>query len=57
VLEWYSGSGLRPHFDVLGPEELIEFRADVATVFREVYPRRSYGTLFPFRRVFVVAQA
>jgi trans-aconitate 2-methyltransferase len=57
ALAWFGGSGLRPYLDVLDETEQIEFRAEVAAAFREIYPRRTYGTLFPFRRIFVVAQA
>jgi trans-aconitate 2-methyltransferase len=57
VLEWFSGTGLRPYLDALGEdaETLAEFRADVAAGLREAYPRRPYGTVLPFQRIFVVA--
>jgi trans-aconitate 2-methyltransferase len=57
ALQWFGGSGLRPYYDALDEAEEVEFRADVAAAFRDVYPPATYGTLFPFRRIFVVAQA
>ncbi len=56
VLEWIKGTALRPVFDALPDEaERAEFLAEIAARLREAYPRRAYGTVFPFRRVFVVA--
>jgi trans-aconitate 2-methyltransferase len=55
VLEWFSGTGLRPFLDALEPEARGEFRAAVAARLREVYPRRAFGTVLPFLRCFVVA--
>jgi trans-aconitate 2-methyltransferase len=57
VLEWFAGTGLRPYLDVLEGDEpaLAQFRAEVAAGLREAYPPRSYGTVLPFRRIFVVA--
>jgi trans-aconitate 2-methyltransferase len=55
VLEWFSGTGLRPFLDALEPAARDEFRADVAKGLREVYPRSPFGTVLPFRRCFVVA--
>ena len=58
VLEWYGGSGLRPYFDRLTGTggDLDAFRADLAASLRDAFPPKSYGTLLPFRRVFVVAR-
>jgi trans-aconitate 2-methyltransferase len=56
VLEWVSGTALRPIFDRLGPEEQRRFKSDLAGPLADAYPSRSYGTPFPFRRIFVVAQ-
>jgi len=57
VLEWFSGTGLRPYLDALraDPDSLAEFRAEVAGRLREAYPPASYGTILPFPRIFVVA--
>ena len=56
VLEWYSGTGLRPYLDALDPDRVSAFRADIAAALRTAFPRRSYGTLLPFRRIFAVAR-
>jgi trans-aconitate 2-methyltransferase len=57
VLEWFSGTGLRPYLDAFGDdaEALARFQADVAAGLREAYPRRPYGTVLPFERIFMVA--
>ncbi len=57
VLEWFSGTGLRPYLDALaGDAEAVRaFRTGVAEALREAYPREPYGTVLPFRRTFVVA--
>jgi trans-aconitate 2-methyltransferase len=56
VLEWYKGTGLRPVLDALGPGLAEEFAAEYGERMRAAYPPRPYGTVLPFRRVFVVAQ-
>jgi trans-aconitate 2-methyltransferase len=58
VLQWFAGSGLRPYLDALAddPDAGAEFRADVAAGLREAYPRRPYGTVLPFRRIFALAR-
>ena len=55
VLRWISGSGLRPVIAALDGAERDEFLAEYGSLLRDAYPRGSYGTVFPFRRVFVVA--
>jgi trans-aconitate 2-methyltransferase len=57
VLEWFAGTGLRPYLDALAGDQtaLAGFRAEVAARLREAYPEGSYGTVLPFRRIFVVA--
>jgi trans-aconitate 2-methyltransferase len=55
VLEWYKGTGLRPVIDALPPDLAGEFTAEYGARMREAYPARPYGTVLPFRRVFVVA--
>lgn len=57
VLEWVGGTVLRPVIEALPPAERDGFVRAYAVRLRDAYPRRSDGrTLFPFRRLFVVAQ-
>ena len=56
VLDWYKGSGLRPVIASLGPDQAAEFLGEYAGRLRAAYPARSFGTVLPFRRVFVVAR-
>jgi trans-aconitate 2-methyltransferase len=56
VLEWYKGTGLRPVIDALPPAQAAEFLAEYGARVREAYPARPYGTVLPFRRIFMVAQ-
>jgi trans-aconitate 2-methyltransferase len=55
VLEWVRGTGLRPALAALSDPDAADFSAEYAALLREAYPRRSYGTAFPFKRTFVVA--
>jgi trans-aconitate 2-methyltransferase len=55
VVEWYKGTGLRPVIAALPPEPAEEFLAEFRARMAEAYPAAPYGTVFPFRRVFVVA--
>ena len=55
VFRWISGTGARPVLQAL-PQQVREvFVAEYRAALEEAYPARSYGTLLPFRRVFVVA--
>jgi trans-aconitate 2-methyltransferase len=57
VLEWVSGTGLRPFVQRLQADERDAFVSAYRARLREAYPRRSDGTtLFPFRRLFAVAR-
>jgi len=58
VLTWFAGTALRPYLEALAPDDaaIAEFRAEVGARLAEAYPPAPYGTLLPFRRVFVVAQ-
>jgi trans-aconitate 2-methyltransferase len=56
VLEWYKGTGLRPVLAALDADQARDFLAEYGTRIREAYPPSSFGTLFPFRRVFAVAR-
>jgi trans-aconitate 2-methyltransferase len=56
VLDWVSGTGLRPVLNGLADADRAVFLASYAATLREAYPRRSNGqTLYPFRRLFMVA--
>ena len=55
VLRWYQGTGLRPVLAVLDPDRSAEFLAEYGELLRSAYPRARFGTVLPFRRVFVVA--
>jgi trans-aconitate 2-methyltransferase len=57
VLEWITGTALRPIRARLDDEAWTAFRAELAPKLDEAYPRRPDGTTwFPFRRVFAVAR-
>ncbi len=56
VVEWYRGTGLRPVLAALDPGQAEEFVADYAKRIAAAYPAAPYGTVLPFRRVFVVAR-
>jgi trans-aconitate 2-methyltransferase len=57
VLEWITGTALRPVRSSLNGEQWERFRAELIPILNASYPMRADGTtLFPFRRVFVVAQ-
>ncbi|HLU55864.1 MAG TPA: trans-aconitate 2-methyltransferase [Pseudonocardia sp.] len=57
VLQWISGTSLRPVRDALDPAAYEEFRAELAPRLRAAYPARSDGTTWlPFRRIFAVAR-
>ena len=56
VLEWTRATALRPVIAALEPAEQARFEAEYAQRLRAAYPRRADGrTLFPFRRLFIVA--
>jgi trans-aconitate 2-methyltransferase len=56
VLEWVKGTALRPFLAMLTPEQQPGFLSDLATLLRRAYGTAAWGTMLPFRRVFVVAQ-
>jgi trans-aconitate 2-methyltransferase len=57
VLEWTKGSAVRPLLDRIDASQQPDFLAAYAERLRSAYPKRSDGmTLFPFRRLFIVAQ-
>ncbi|MET8845934.1 trans-aconitate 2-methyltransferase [Amycolatopsis sp. NPDC004625] len=57
VLEWITGTALRPIRAALPDAEWEQFRAELAPLLRKAYPPRPDGTTwFEFRRVFFVAR-
>jgi trans-aconitate 2-methyltransferase len=55
VAAWAKGTAARPHLEVLGADG-DEFMGDYAAALREAYPPAKDGvTLFPFRRIFILA--
>ena len=58
VYRWMSGTGLRPFAAALEESERTEFLDAYRTALARAYPiRASSVTLYPFRRLFVVARA
>jgi trans-aconitate 2-methyltransferase len=58
IVEWMRGTGLRPYLEALSTdEERTRFEQRLLTGLREAYPPRIDGrVLFPFRRMFILAQ-
>lgn len=57
VLDWISGTALRPVRSRLADSEWTQFRSELIPLLDAAYPKRPDGkTFFPFRRIFVVAQ-
>lgn len=54
VLQWVRGTGLRPVLAALSPKDAEAFEGNYAAALRSAYPATQHGTLFAFRRVFVV---
>lgn len=58
VVRWTMGTSLRPLLDALEEPERSEFLEEYSRRIAESYPPRPDGkTLFPFRRLFMVAKA
>ena len=57
VAQYTAGSGLRPYMEALTESEGKAFYDTYAKLLAQAYPTRSDGiTLFPFRRLFIVAR-
>ncbi|HEX2315595.1 MAG TPA: trans-aconitate 2-methyltransferase [Thermomonospora sp.] len=56
VLGWVRGTTLRPVLSALDEAEAAEFLAEYGARLRAAYPPGPHGTVFPFRRIFVVAR-
>ena len=56
VLEWMKGTALRPVFTRLATEQHAAFLTEYREKLRAAYSEQSYGTVFPFRRLFFTAK-
>ena len=57
VAEWLKGSALKPLLDSLNYEDAKSFFNAYSSCTQKAYPQRTDGiTLYPFRRVFIVAK-
>jgi trans-aconitate 2-methyltransferase len=57
VAQYTAGTGLRPYMEALSKDEGTAFYETYAKLVAEAYPIRPDGiTLFPFRRLFIVAR-
>ena len=56
VFRWISGTGARPVLQALPDELRSMFEREFQGLLSEAYPARPFGTVLPYRRVFVVAQ-
>ena len=57
VIEWTKGTALRPYLDALEGDDREAFTADYRRLVAKAYPPEPDGsTLFPFRRIFIVAR-
>jgi trans-aconitate 2-methyltransferase len=54
--DYVRGTALRPVLAVLSDEEGKAFESEYAASLRAAYPETPHGTVFPFRRIFAVAQ-
>lgn len=57
VLDWVKGTALRPVLAALPVDQHDALLAEYGAALRSAYPPGEIGTLFPFRRVFAVANA
>jgi trans-aconitate 2-methyltransferase len=56
VLNWVRGTALRPVLDALSEEEGAQFEEQYNQLLLDAYPARDYGTVFPFRRIFIAGR-
>ena len=57
VFRWVGGTGARPFLQALPDDLRSSFSTLYAERLRTAYPRRAFGTVLAFERVFVVTQA
>jgi trans-aconitate 2-methyltransferase len=56
VFRWISGTGARPVLQALPEDRREVFVSEYQESLDKFYPTRPYGTVLPFRRIFVVAR-
>jgi trans-aconitate 2-methyltransferase len=56
VFRWVSGTGARPVLQALPDALRPAFEEEYRARLRAAYPDRGFGTVLPFRRIFVVAR-
>ena len=56
VLEWMKGMGLRPVLSALDEGQQSEFVPEYGERLRAADPQQSFGTVLPYRRIFVIAR-
>jgi trans-aconitate 2-methyltransferase len=56
VFRWMLGTGARPVLQALPDNDRELFAAEYRALLRTAYPAQPYGTVLPFRRVYVVAK-
>ena len=56
VFTWISATGARPTLQALPADLRASFEVEYKRRLRDAYPEQPYGTVLPFRRIFVVAQ-
>lgn len=55
VLEWMSGTALRPVLAALAGGDVYDFVDEYRALLRTAYPRGPHGTVLPYRRIFALA--
>jgi trans-aconitate 2-methyltransferase len=55
VFRWISGTGARPVLQALPDDLRADFVSEYQRLLNDAYPTRPYGTVLPFRRIFIVA--
>lgn len=56
VLEWVRGTALRPVLGALSAREAEVFEDEYAALLVDAYPMGEHGTIYPFRRIFMVGE-
>jgi trans-aconitate 2-methyltransferase len=56
VFRWISSTGARPVLQALPEDRREQFASEYQELLNDAYPTRPYGTVLPFRRIFVVAR-